>query len=256
MIISLQRRYAFVHILKTAGESVSAAFDPHLGWNDVVVGGTAYGDALERHVRPRFGFHKHATAAEMRAVVGADVWSGLYRFAFVRHPYPRAVSLYRYWKKSVARRSKRGLRGRLRDALGGGEKDPFWEWRSVKAAVGSRNFSEFVRHPDFLADESTRPQKVWVTDADGRSLVDTVGAFENLAEDFARITAEVGLPDVRLGRVNVSSKGPWWEQFRGEDDFEYLKDRYAADFEYFGYDSSLRRGDAGRPESDLFSATA
>jgi hypothetical protein len=37
MIISHTHRAIFVHIPKTAGTSISALFEPHLRWNDLVI---------------------------------------------------------------------------------------------------------------------------------------------------------------------------------------------------------------------------
>ena len=46
MIISNSHKFIFVHILKTAGTSICAALDPTLRWNDVILGGTGFGEKM------------------------------------------------------------------------------------------------------------------------------------------------------------------------------------------------------------------
>ena len=75
MIISNSHRFIFVHVLKTGGTTVCAALDPFLRWNDVVLGGTEFGERMNGPYRDRFGLRKHSTAQEIRAVVGDATWS-------------------------------------------------------------------------------------------------------------------------------------------------------------------------------------
>ena len=71
-------------------------------------------------------------------------------------------------------------------------------------------------------------------DEGGRLLVDIVGKYETLQQDFSAITARLGLPDARL---------PWRNPSRNREaqapvdpaDRAWLADMYRRDYETFGY---------------------
>ena len=101
MYISQSRRFIFIHIVKAAGESVTELFDESGRWNDLPIGGTQFGEAVNRHYQKRHGFYKHSTSQEVRSVVGEQVWNDYFTFTFVRHPYSRILSLYKYAARMV-----------------------------------------------------------------------------------------------------------------------------------------------------------
>jgi len=86
VIISFDRRFIFVHLHKTAGDSVTKGLMPHVGKNTVVVSNDlqALRDGLRRRrLRRYYKMPKHSTAAEIRSVLDGDLWNGFYKFAFV-----------------------------------------------------------------------------------------------------------------------------------------------------------------------------
>src|SRR5215831_12465012 len=75
MLISQNKRFAFVHVPKTAGTSICEAL---AGMND-----TAIACKLP-----------HPPAKRIRQELGEKKWGELYKFAFVRNPWARLVSWY------------------------------------------------------------------------------------------------------------------------------------------------------------------
>jgi hypothetical protein len=77
-----------------------------------------------------------------------------------------------------------------------------------------------------------RPQRDFVRE-DGRLVADFVGRFENLAADFARVCARLGLTTL-LPRKNVSHHGAYAGYYDawGRD---FIARRYAGDIDEFGY---------------------
>ena len=226
MIISNSHKFIFVHILKTAGTSICAALDPTLRWNDVILGGTAFGEQVNGPYKDRFGLLKHATARQIRAVVGDEVWVSSFTFTIVRHPYTRMVSFYTWLEKSI------------RNA---GPDAAIWTWPSTKAFVESQTFSEFIRNDMFLQAMASHPQVNWVCDDEGRCIVDYVGRFEDLSSVRATISDRIGV-DLRPFEWHNPSAGqkPIADFFSGEADYDYLRKLHEKDFELFGYDPSLR----------------
>lgn len=226
MIISNSHKFIFVHVMKTAGTSISAALDSCLRWNDVAIGGTRFGEQIQPPFRERFGLHKHSTAGEIRATVGADIWSSYFTFTVVRHPYDRIVSLYTWLQKT--------LRNAPPDA-------PQWSWQAAIAFRESQDFSAFIRHERFRNSLGGRPQVEWICDDDGRCIVDFVGRFEDLDAARRMISQRIGIILDPFERHNASTvQTRHAELFSGEADYDYLHDLHDRDFEMFGYDPSRR----------------
>ena len=66
MIVSLNRRYVFVHIHKCAGTSIEVALAKSLRHNDFVMGSTKSGEKNQEFLKKAIGLNKHSTAMEAR----------------------------------------------------------------------------------------------------------------------------------------------------------------------------------------------
>ena len=80
-----------------------------------------------------------------------------------------------------------------------------------------------------------RPQVDYIMDDAGQPLVDFVGRFETLAEDFATICGRIGIPTPRLPHLNrAAQRGPYREYLdaRARD---FIAESYAEDIARFGY---------------------
>jgi hypothetical protein len=215
-----------VHVPKTAGTSVTAWFEPALRWNDLVLGGTEFGERIQDAYRDRFGLSKHMLARGIRNVVGECLWRDYFSFAFVRHPYPRLVSLYQWLQGAVA--------GAPADA-------PIWTWPHTQAFREASCFSDFVRDERFLKSHAGRPQADWVCDDSGTAIVDFVGRYESLAADIHTVADRVGLSDAGFGLENASkAHRPPGHAFKSPSDYEFVHDVYRRDFQMFDYDPDLR----------------
>ncbi len=242
MFISQSRNFIFIHIVKTAGESVTQLFEETSLWNDLPIGGTPFGEAVNRHYQKHHGLHKHSTCSEVRSVLGNRAWNEYFTFTFARHPYSRILSLYNYAGRLVDNQRspylKRLPRKQRRVA-------PLWEWPAIQAYLASGSFSEFIRHPQFWADLASQPQTTWILDENEEEIVDFVGRVENIEADLGTVVDRIGLPKPSIGRKNRSParRGPG--HFPTEDDYRLLEEAYEADFERFEYDPKMRIPVAG-----------
>lgn len=238
MIISNSRRFIFIHIRKTAGESVTATLEPHLRRGDFLSNGD-----LRRQVgisirlgRPAYpALTKHSTAVEIRREVPVDLWNEYYKFAVVRHPVDRMVSFYQWAGRIHAQRNRwRPQHAWYRLSESGRREEPN-NWPAVRAFAATDSFAEFIRHPLIADSHDIHDQADAICDPEGRILVDFVAHFERIDEDFRRIQETIGLPCHSLTRSNVS-KPYSGSPIITREDREYLSRVFRRDFDLFGYD--------------------
>jgi Sulfotransferase family len=178
--------FVFIHINKTGGSSIE--------------------HALGLRVR-------HWTALELRQRLGARHWERKFRFAFVRNPWDKVASHYRYRVRS----NRGGL---------GDNPIPFNEW--VSRAYEQRDPAYFDSPRWFME------QVDWISDGDDHSLVSFVGRFENLEEDFAHVCAAIGRPSLRLPHLNPSGLTDFRRHY-DDDTAAIVARRFARDIDRFGY---------------------
>lgn len=179
----------FVHINKTAGSSVSH----QLG--------------IER---------VHLPVQKWVEIVGPDEWERRFTFAFVRDPWAKVASHYRY-------RTKTNQTNMGEEPIG------FNDW--VKRAYGEKD-PRYYDIPLMFA-----PQVAWL-DLDGQLAVDFVGHFENLDEDFAIIAEAVGAdPHLPALRQTDPKKKVKARDLYDAEAYEVVAQHFAPDLEAFGYEA-------------------
>ncbi len=167
-------RCLFVHIPKTAGQSVEHVFLRLLGltWE------TRAPLLLRGNDDPRLGPPRlaHLTAAEYVSCghLTPAEFASYFKFSFVRNPWDRIVSGFKYGRHPVTIDFKTYLFKRL--------PSPGW----------SESYRHIIPQHDFLYDEA------------GRLLVDFVGRFERLQADFEAICSRAGIPPTPLPHANRS----------------------------------------------------
>jgi len=232
LVISLSRRFVFVHLHKCAGTSVEVILSRLLTANDIIVGSTPAGQRWEAYLRRTIGLGKHATAAEIREFLGAERWEEFFCFAFVRAPLDRLFSFYRF---SIDRTNRKPLsddeRRRFETTGDLPDRSPY-DVPSVRAAMASRSFSDFVLSPDSAVDRGTFPQWLSVCDYAGNRLVDMVCKVETIDQDWTIISQRFDI-DEPLPTLNPSrsERAPALTP----EAAAFVAERYARDYEMFGY---------------------
>ena len=156
---------------------------------------------------------QHRTAREILADIGPERWEERFSFSFVRNPWDKVASHYHF-------RVKTNQTG-LRDAG-----LSFTDW--VTAAYGDRDPRWYDQPKMFM------PQAEWLRGPDGRVIVDFIGRFERLQEDFSTVCDRIGRPDVRLPHLKRSDR-PGYRELYDDESAAVVRRRFAEDLERFDY---------------------
>lgn len=205
---SRDQGFVFVHIPKTAGTSVYEA-----------LGGDRSRDRQHGFDRARGLPLQHMTAAEMidLGYVTRGEFDRCYSFCFVRNPWDRMVSEWK-WRCGTALpriHPRRYLKTSLKRFLLEG---PGW-----RGGVGAK----IRRH--------LLPQVAFIRDRNGRQIVDFVGRFERLAEDFETVCERAGLKDCSLGWAKKTRREATYAPYYDDETADLVGRMFADDIETFGY---------------------
>jgi len=200
-MLSLAHNFLFIHIPKTAGNSVHRALLPFS--EDEMVLRAAHHDGVERfEVRSQtIDIHKHSTLADYRAQLSAERFDGLFKFHGIRNPWDRCVSFFFSPHRGPV------------------------DW-SPDA------FETFI-------DTTVVPSHVFLqkgaNDPDPFGNADAVLRYEHLAADFEFICTRLGLGLVPLPRVNASLRGDYRRYYRSDGIITRIAEKFAPEIKRFGY---------------------
>ena len=151
----------------------------------------------------QWGFHKpYYMHHPIRSYEAGDIPEGYYSFAFVRNPFSAVVSA----------------------------------WNPTKF----KHFDEYVEHEIFTGVEivGRYTQMGWLADEAGNLLVDCVGRYENLAQDFYEIVGTIGVPLMILPKRNITKDKVHdsYREYYSPTSRHLVERKYKRDLEYFGYE--------------------
>lgn len=207
MPYSRKTRSIYVWIPKTAGTSIVNALEKRGVFRrdgQATLWGRIPKEDRKNH---RAANWQHIAARSIAEILGETEWNDCFTFTFVRNPYDRLVSFYEY---SRAARKDPG-------SIQYGRPDPgtFEEWF-----------------------EENRPwtQLQYLTDEDGRLMVDFVGRFEHLKRDILEISRRMKMRPLRLPwRKMRSSRRADYPSYYTAGLKKRVEDVYGEEIERFGY---------------------
>ncbi|MCU0536474.1 MAG: sulfotransferase family protein [Hydrococcus sp. Prado102] len=215
--ISFDRKFIFVHISKVAGVSIANAITKYCYQVSIInkiawrlhlpfVGAERKLDRLLYH---RWG---HAYASELKEFLGEEEYNKFFKFAFVRNPFDRELSDYLY-------------------ILG---KPSHYLHKTANSLI----FEDFLK---WRIENDLILQSHFVYDRNGSCLVDEIGHYENLIDDFKKILSKLNI-EAELPHKNQSSrskkdsKNAKLLKYYNSKAIDILTTGYSDDFKNFGYD--------------------
>ena len=210
MIVSHKHHFIFFHTPKVAGSSVVKLLLEDLQ-HPLKAGARKV--AKRAGIKPKRKYDVHETALGARKILPPHVFYGYLKFALVRNPWDWHVSHYHFVRSTVHH-----FRHEEFKAFSGF--DEYVDW------VTGNLYTQHER----LADES------------GNLLVDFIGRFETLQDDFDRVFRLLGLPPMNLAHVNRSRHKDYRTYYTPRTR-DLIAEARRIDIETFGYDFDGLRND-------------
>ena len=228
MLISHSHQFIFFHVAKTAGLSLRNALLPYAE-EPTKFKIKRPPQVKAGQLNPFYAVWEalliHAKASDAQRELPAAIFERYYKFAFVRNPWDWQVSMYHFILNEPTH-----VKHALVKSLGTFER--YLDW--------------VVETPNPYAKGATKFQKDVITDPDGRLLVDFVGRYETLAQDFAQVCRMLQLT-AQLPHINRTRHHDY-RAYYTERTRQLVAHHFAADIALFGYlfSSTGRSADLAR----------
>ncbi len=205
MIISHAHKFIFFAVPKTGTHAVREVLRMHLSaddWEQQMLTGN---QTLPIPEIAQIG-HGHITVREIRPYLSQEIWNEYHKFAFIRNPFDRFVSVCAFLN--------RGNPAFARSPL-------LW----MKEALNRPRFRERVL---------VREQFEQLCNEEREIGVDFVCRYENLQESLDAMLGKLSLPSSPLSVLN-SSEHKVYSEYYDEELKDLVQTLYSTDIEEFNY---------------------
>ena len=198
-MISFQKRFLFVHIPKTAGNSIQSVLCDYS--EDQLVALRKEQDGIERFGlrNPNYKVKKHSMLSEYHDALGDEQFRKLYKFTCVRNPWDRMVSYY----------------------FTPTQNSETWNLKKFRRII-----SKAVSVADYLRLDDR--------EEDPFANADYIMRFENLADDFRAVCTTLGISPLSLPQYNRSNRDHY-SKYYDDELREFVRTRFASEIEWFNY---------------------
>lgn len=198
-MISEKYKFLFIHIPKTAGNSIQSNISKYS--EDEIVQAAPFQDGIERFaVKGRCGLDKHSTLANYYSSFGRDYLNSFYKFTCIRDPWDRAVSFYFSFHRGVTN----------------------WDRDSFISCL-----SEIPSMFSYLSTDNN-------CCVESRLEMDFIIRYEKLESDFRRCCSQIGIPFENLPIRNKSNKR-YYKDYYDPELTNIVGNIFAVDINMFGY---------------------
>ncbi len=214
MLLSVKYNFLFVHIAKTGGTSVRAALAP-LRWRDPMYIPQFIASRLSHATGHRIAskLPRHARIIAAKEMLPQELFESLFKFAFVRNPWDLQVSSWHH-----LRRERPQLIEHIPDF------GSFIRWKL-----------DPERSYQYHIDTSIERQTDYLKDLDGTILVDFIGKYENLQEDYEEACRRIGIKPPVLPHKRQAKDRKDYRSYYSDDLAELVAKYFKADIETFAY---------------------
>jgi hypothetical protein len=214
MLLSIKYNFLFVHIAKTGGTSVRAALAP-LRWRDPLYIPQFIASRISHATGHRTAskLPRHAKIIAAKEMLPMELFDSLFKFAFVRNPWDLQVSSWHHLRRE---------RPRLVEDI--------------------EDFPEFIRwklDPDrpyqYHVDTSIELQTDYLKDLHGEIIVDFIGKYEKLEEDYHEACRRIGITPPPLPHKRQAKGRTGYRSYYDDRTAGMVAEYFRPDIEAFGY---------------------
>ncbi|MCS3685481.1 sulfotransferase family protein [Salinibacter ruber] len=224
MILSHSHKFIFLCNGKTGTSSIEAALDRYQE-------GSEFETAVDGLYTP-----KHIPPLVLRGLLGPSLWEEYFVFMFVRNPWDWFVSQY-FWNHEPAPISKKRLLHSPIEAVQSykRKKDKRTRLRSLEAFTKAdiKDTYDLLRQYRGIYEADSLFQYNYAYSPEGQKLVDFIGRFEQISQDFEQVMEHLDL-DAELPHRNSTSHRDYRSYYTPET-ATLIEDLYSIDIETFGY---------------------
>jgi hypothetical protein len=206
MKISDSHKFIFVHIRKAAGSSIRDTLEPLSlikptdNWSKI----KSRFLRMEKDYR-KYAFRQHDDINVAKRIMPPQLFESYFKFAFVRNPWDRLVSEYEF----IRRRPDHGRHSK----------------------VMKMGFEKYIVYQSKRFDAH---QINMLADKNGNLLMDFIGKFENLHDDWNRVTDKLGIKNKELThRKKAGIKD--YNSYYTDESHALVSELWKRDIEAFGY---------------------
>lgn len=206
MLISDSHRFIFVHIRKAAGSSIRDTLEP-LSLSkpsDPISKIKSRFLKIEKDYR-KYAFRQHDDINVAKRLLPEEIFQSYFKFAFVRNPWNRLVSEYEF----IRRRPDHGRHSK----------------------VIKMEFKQYILYQSKRYDAH---QINMLADKNGVLLMDFIGKFENLQQDWNHVTDKLGIENKQLThrkKAGITN----YDSYYTDETRSLVAELWKRDIEAFGY---------------------
>ena len=215
MLVSYTHDFIFIHVGKTGGMSMREVLLPFCTEPEkfkIRRPPMLKGD----RPNPMYSMWEtmllHAKARDVQKELPPTIFDNFHKFAFVRNPWDLQVSMYHFVLREPTA-------PRHTEVKACGSFDAFVEW--------------VVKTPDPYPKGITKLQSEMLADSQGKLLMDFIGHYETLAEDYARVCKRVAI-HAPLPHLNKSVHNDYRSYYNSHTR-DLIAEHFKSDIDLFGY---------------------
>jgi hypothetical protein len=208
-MLSVNYNFLFIHVPKTASNTIQGVLKDYS--ENKIVCLNPGDDGIERYeVRDETfkDIRKHSTITLYKKSLPAYLFNKLFKFATVRNPWDRLISLY-----------FSPHRGKV-------------EWNR-------NDFIKLLKRTPTLRSYVTLPRRFFSRMIMGGQCItrdrDYLMKFEDMDNDFKKVCAKIGIPFVALPRRNVS-KHEHYSRYYDKELIAMVREKYAEEIQWGEYE--------------------